>query len=132
MQEFKYELNCGQFVFFRDGQPSSAPADVIALAFEVDDDGLVILHKHGNPEIVSNWVRNAKDKLALVGDFGKQMGDALRVTEVRVPVDPSQHFPLDILNAAINRQQDALRYFCLSDSVIDVESRLVEDVPRCS
>ena len=125
-----YELNCGQFVLFRDGIPYTAPADVIALAFEVDDSGRITLHKHGNPESVSSWVTNSRDKLASAGAIGKEMADALQVVDVRVPIDPSTSFPLHILNAAINRDQNALRYFCFPDSIVNVESRVVEDAPR--
>jgi hypothetical protein len=103
---------------------------VIAIAFEVDETGLVTLHKYGNPESVSSWVTNARDKLASAGAIGKEMADALQVVDVRVPIDPSISFPLHILNAAINRDQNALRYFCIPDSIVNVESRVVEDAPR--
>lgn len=44
-----YQFNCGQYVYFRDGEPVTKPADTIALFIDKADG---TLHKHGDPVAV--------------------------------------------------------------------------------
>lgn len=55
-----YQLNCAQYVLYRDGKPVTAPCDEIALAFDRKDG---TLHKHGKPESVQAWAAQARAKL---------------------------------------------------------------------
>jgi hypothetical protein len=59
----EYRLNCGQYVYYIDGKPTTPPQDEIALAFSATDG---TLHKHGKAEGVSQWL--AKSRHALLSE----------------------------------------------------------------
>lgn len=60
MSSAVYQLNCAQYVLYRDGKPVTAPCDEIALAIGKAEG---ILHKHGKPESVRTWVAQSRAKL---------------------------------------------------------------------
>lgn len=111
---YTYELNCGQYVLCRDGQPIQRPLDEIAIAVSVDDEsGLVTLHKHGDLATVAVWFERTKDKLMNVGAMGMLMADEMKLVRGR--------FDIAQLNAAINGAATALHDLVFPQLVIDVE-----------
>lgn len=82
MKTREYVLNCGQYVYMVDGEPTTAPADVIALCFDADD-GTV--HKHGDPVRVQAWYLDHTQKLRAAGM--NDWADHLVVIEGRFPLD---------------------------------------------
>jgi hypothetical protein len=124
-----YELNCGQPILFIKGKPSTPPMDSVAICYEVCDDGMIIRHKHGDPESVRKWAENSKAKLLQLDDpVSKEMADGILIAEISS--FPPGSFPLEDINEAIEGNQSALRRLVNGDRILDVESRFVEDRPK--
>ena len=83
-----FELNCGQYVMFRNGAPVSRVLDEIAICFDKEDG---TRHKVGDPEVVRKWQKQNQEVLRTAGLEG--MADALVVTQGR--------FTLEDLNKVI-------------------------------
>jgi hypothetical protein len=82
MSKRHYEWNCGQYVYHVDGQPTTAPVDSIAIAFDKESG---TLHKHGSPEKVRVWYVEARNKFVTAGF--PDVADDLVVIEGRFPID---------------------------------------------
>lgn len=82
MQSREYRFNAGQYVFHVNGTPTTRPADTVALAIDTDEG---TLHKHGNPESVSDWYVKTRQKLREAGC--ETWADRLVVIEGRFPLD---------------------------------------------
>lgn len=92
---FTYELNCGQYVLHRDGQPIGPLLDEVALAISKEDG---ILHKHGPHDLVLKWHQNTSDKLRR-GGFSELADDLIVICG---------RFPLEALNRCISTSGYAL------------------------
>ncbi|MDN8078888.1 hypothetical protein QZN30_05945 [Burkholderia multivorans] len=84
-----FELNCGQYVMFRNGAPVSRVLDEVAICFDKEDG---TRHKIGDPEVVRAWQKTNQDALRNAGLEG--MADALVVIQGR--------FTLEDLNKVID------------------------------
>ncbi|WP_434716152.1 hypothetical protein [Paraburkholderia sp. A3RO-2L] len=84
-----FELNCGQYVMFRNGAPVSRVLDEIAICFDREDG---TRHKLGDPEVVRAWQQKNQEVLRNAGHEG--MADALVVIQGR--------FTLEDLNKVID------------------------------
>lgn len=122
-----YELNCGQPVLHKGGVPVGPPLDEIAIAFDASEERIV-LHKHGNSELVQKWVDASKQKLMAAGKVGIEMAAALEM--VRIPAFPPGSLPLEDVNSAIQGNQLALQRLVRSGDVLNVEAREVFDLHR--
>lgn len=57
--------------------------DSVAICYEVCDDGMIIRHKHGNPENVRKWAEKTKAKLLESGgSMAKGMADGILIAEI--------------------------------------------------
>lgn len=111
---YTYALNCSQYVLCRDGQPILRPLDEVALAVSCDSEtGLVTLHKHGDPERITEWFKTTRAKLSTAGAMGMLMADEMCLVQGR--------FDIQQLNAAISGVPSALRNLVHPPQVIDVE-----------
>lgn len=79
-----YRMNGRHYVLHRDETPVGPPLMEVALALDAEDG---ILHKHGNPEAVNAWARDAQSRLRAQGDIGVEMADQIKVITGRFPVD---------------------------------------------
>lgn len=82
MSTREYRWNCGQYVYHVDGQPTAAPTDSIAIAFDKESG---TLHKIGNPINVNRWYQDTVKKLT--GGGASDMAADLMVIEGRFPID---------------------------------------------
>jgi hypothetical protein len=98
MKSLEYQLNCGQYVLYADGKPTTAPQDEIALALSAEAG---VLHKHGKPEMVAQWVAQTREKLLRAAE-GNTIADR-RICEAmaRDLVVLQGRFLLDELNKCI-------------------------------
>ena len=83
-----FELNCGQYVMFRNGAPVSRVLDEVAICIDREDG---TRHKLGDPEVVRAWHKQNQTVLRDAGLEG--MADALVVIQGR--------FTLEDLNKVI-------------------------------
>ena len=125
MVEITYILNAGQPVLLRGGAQSSPPRDSVGFAFEDTEKGIIVLHKHGEPERVRNWVANMKAKYsASDGLFIRSIADRLKFIEISVYPNG---FPVMLVNEAIAGSQRALRSLLCPQDTIEVQARVVEE-----
>lgn len=82
--EPNYRMNGQHYVLHWGDTPSGPPLLEVALAIDTDEG---ILHKHGTPEGVLAWARDAQAKLRAVGGLGGEMADQIKVITGRFPVD---------------------------------------------
>lgn len=68
---------------------SKDPVKEIAIAYSAPKDASLMwtLHKHGTPELVSQWLATAKSKFTKIGGLGQEMADELRLLQGRIDVD---------------------------------------------
>ncbi len=81
--EPNYRMNGQHYVLHWGDTPSGPPLLEVALAIDTDEG---ILHKHGTPEGVLAWARDAQAKLRAVGGLGGEMADSIKVITGRFPV----------------------------------------------
>jgi len=111
-----FELNCGQYVMFRNGAPVSRVLDEIAICFDKEDG---TRHKVGDPEVVRKWQKQNQEVLRNAGLEG--MADALVVIQGR--------FTLEDLNKVIeNTTYAATLYKKVMDGTaetLDIHGKVV-------
>lgn len=93
-----YQFNCGQYVLYKDGQPTTKPSDTIALCIDKDSG---VLHKHGDPERVRQW--HATNVRALRQAGCADWADHMVVVEGR--------FPLEEINRCLSNTGYASTFF---------------------
>jgi len=54
-----YELYMGTY-YLMDGKTILHACDEVAIAFSKEENDVYILHKHGSPELVKNWIDNTR------------------------------------------------------------------------
>jgi hypothetical protein len=104
-----YLIEHGNYLFYRYGEPRAKGYPTVAIAYSAgcpipttpEDIDNLVLHKHGAPELVHNWVQDTRRKLAgRGGDVGRQMASEIYMIEGR--------FDIDHLNAAIQGNKRGL------------------------
>ena len=58
-ENYRYEKRFGTY-YLMDGDDILRAGDVIAIAFAMDPDGMVTMHKHGEADLVRQWVEKAR------------------------------------------------------------------------
>lgn len=66
MDEYNYQLNCGQYVLHLGDKPVGAVMDEVSIAFDRESG---TMHKHGKPESVQAWLAQAQKKLRSAGAY---------------------------------------------------------------
>jgi hypothetical protein len=114
-----FELNCGQYVMFRNGAPVSRLLDEVAICFDKEDG---TRHKLGDPEVVRKWQKQNQEVLRNAGLEG--MADALVVIQGR--------FTLEDINKVIeNTTYAATLYKKVMDGTaetLDIHGNVVRPV----
>lgn len=81
----EYQFNCGQYVYFRDGEPVTRPADTIALFIDTEDG---TLHKHGDPAAVRRHHQVTSEKFRSSDSSEvREWANKLIVVEGRFPLE---------------------------------------------
>ena len=125
MLELTYYLEGGQPVLLKGGLPYTKPRDSVGFAFDDSDKDKIILHKHGDPDVVRAWVAESKTKLLASGD-PVSTGLANDIKFIEISAFP-RGFPVMLVNEAIAGIQKARReLFCPQDT-IDVEAVVLDD-----
>jgi hypothetical protein len=109
------------FVMNKDGQPFLR-LEEIAVAFEMDDQQRVIVHKHGSADFVHHWAKTAKEALQKQGALGREMGEAIRVID--------GPFDVDVLNDFVSgAHRDFVNRYIAPQLglVVDVNATLVDE-----
>ena len=83
--DYQYRINGGQYVLHDGDDPIGPLLEEVAIAFDRESG---TLHKHGSPEMVENWVKNARQKFNDAG-YDKFADDLVTI---------SGKFPLEDLN----------------------------------
>lgn len=58
-ENYRYEKRFGTY-YLMDGDNILHAGDVIAIAFTMDPDGMVTMHKHGEADLVRQWVDKSR------------------------------------------------------------------------
>ena len=82
MNDYNYQLNCGQYVLHNGDKPVGAVMDDVAIAFDRESG---TLHKHGAEAMVQEWVTRAQAKFRAAGFDG--MADDLVIVTGKFPVE---------------------------------------------
>lgn len=116
--EYRYLKLDESYVLHRGDTPIGKRLNAVALAVSLDSvDGLITLHKHGDPEMVQKWVTETKQKLLGQGAIGAEMVDQLKVIQ--------GEFDLALLNDALAGVNSALKTLIQPDQIIDVQARVI-------
>lgn len=91
MNDYHYELNCGQYVLHNGDKPIGPVLNEVAIAFDRESG---TLHKHGSVENVQAWVDKSQKRLresatasGSLGDLVAKMANDLVIVSGKFPVE---------------------------------------------
>ena len=121
MQSKRYALIDGRYVLHEQGHPAGPALDEVAVAFVVDQREFILLHRHGVPAAIDEWVHSTRAKLCRAGERGSQVAARLEVVQGR--------FDLADLNGSLDGSQSALRRLICSGAPRDIPMSAANEVP---
>lgn len=116
----KYSIENGKYVLSSDGDTLLSDMPQVAVALAVDTD-CVVMHKHGDPTLVSKWGADYKKRLIAAGH--QSMADELSVF--------IGQFPVEELNKMIDNSTYPARFHQkLMDGSLEREQNVVPFEPE--